>query len=243
MSQWGAHGLAERGASYTDILTHYYTGVSIGSVPEPPPFEVGVQSGAASVTGSGSFSIVDGRGETLVPRALGTWTFRWAGTGAIAIEPPPGFGLPLEVGIVDAPKKVLVGEPAFLTVALSRPARVQTRTVQSPTGYRDPGVSIKDAGRRKVVWLAPLEEGLYRVRVEARAGPAARVSEPVEILVTSASIEDADPGSGGRTRGDDPSGPAPVLVVAVFLAAVVLVTGAAVRAAKRMEPPATPPSD
>ncbi|MBW3595417.1 MAG: SpoIID/LytB domain-containing protein [Actinobacteria bacterium] len=242
MSQWGAYGLAQRGATYTDILTHYYTGVSIGSVPEPPPFEVGVQAGVPSVRASGFFEIVDGRGKTIVPRALGTWTFRWAGAGAVAIEPPAGFGLPLEVGIVDAPKKVLVGEPAFLTVALSRPARVRTRTADSPTGYRDPGVEIKDAGRREVVWLAPLEEGLYRVRVQARAGPTERMSEPVEILVTSASMKNAeprDPGDDARGREDAP----PVLVVAIFAALILLAVGAVVRAARRGEPPQIPPSD
>ncbi len=241
MSQWGAHGLAERGASYADILTHYYSGVSIGSVPEPPPFEVGVQSGASSVTATGSFKIVDGRGETLVSRGLGSWTFRWAGAGAIALEPPPGFGLPLEVGIVDAPKKVLVGEPAFLTVALSRPARVRTRTAASPTGYADPGVAIKDAGRRKVVWLAPLEEGVYRVRVQARAGPNERVSEPVEIVVSSASLKDVGPGADRADPKDEEGGPPPVLVVAIFTALIVLVVGAVVRA-RRQQPTEIPPS-
>lgn len=243
MSQWGAHGLAQRGASYTDILTHYYTGVSVDTVPEPPPFEVGVQSGVPAVTAGGSFEIVDGRGETLVPRALGSWTFRWLGGGAIAIEPPPGFGLPLEVGIVNAPKKVLVGEPAYLTVALSRPARVRTQTARSPTGYRDPGTSIKDAGRRKVVWLAPLEEGQYRVRVQARAGPTNRVSEPVEIMVTAASVRDVQPRTDGSGSADDgSSGPGLLFVIAVLGALVALASGAAIRAARRGQPPENPPS-
>lgn len=240
MSQWGAHGLARRGANYADILTHYYSGVSIAAVAEPPPFEVGVRSGASAITATGSFEIVDGRGETIVPRALGSWTFRWSGPGAVGIEPPPGFGLPLEVGIVDAPKKVLVGESAFLTVALSRPARVTTRTQQSPTGYRDPGVTIKDAGRRKVVWLAPLEEGLYRVRVRARAGPNLRQSEAVTILVTTASMTDVDPRE--REASTDGGGPAPVLVIAIFLALVVIGTGAALRAGRKKQPPEIPPS-
>ena len=183
MSQWGAHGLAARGASYTDILAHYYTGTSVGNVDTGGPIEVGVSWGASTVSASGSFSIVDGRGRVLVRRALGTWTFSHGGTGAVAIDPPQGYGLPLEVGIVRAPKDVVVGEATYLTVALSRPAKVTTITARSPTGYRDPGVSIKEAGRRRVVWLAPLEEGRYRVRVRARAGPTAKQSEAVEIVV------------------------------------------------------------
>ena len=232
MSQWGAHGLAQKGASHVDILTHYYSGVTVGDYPDPGLIEVGVQTGASIVTASGSFSIVDGRGETLVPRALGSWTFTWAGSGAVAIEPPAGYGLPLEVGIVEAPKKVLVGEPAFLTVALSRPAKITTETARSPTGYRDPGVSIKDAGRRRVVWLAPLEEGVYRVRVQARAGPTSKTSEPVEIVVTSASMSAPEV----RARAEDPreegerDGSPPLFAFAIFGALFVLALGALIRA-------------
>ena len=219
MSQWGAHGMAAEGASYLDILAHYYTGTSVGTVERAEPIEVGVASGLATATATGSFSIVDGRGKTLVPRALGTWTFRSAGAGAVAIAPPRGFGLPLEVGIVDAPKRVVVGEPAFLTVALSRPAKIRTRTTDSPTGYRDPGVEIKEAGRRRVVWLAPLEEGSYRVRVDARAGPTQKSSEPVEIVVRQAASRHDVPGAVGDDERDAPAGaPRWVFVVLAIVA-------------------------
>ncbi len=32
MSQWGARGMAERGEAYTDILTHFYKGIRLGSM-------------------------------------------------------------------------------------------------------------------------------------------------------------------------------------------------------------------
>ena len=231
MSQWGAHGLAKQGATYTDILTHYYTGVSVGDYPDPGVIEVGVDQARSSVSASGSFRIVDGRGKTIVREALGTWNFVWGGAGAVSIQPPQGFGLPLEVGIVNAPKKVLVGEPAFLTVALSRSAKVSTQTERSPTGYRDPGVEVKDAGRRKVVWLAPLEEGRYRVRVQARAGPSRERSESVEILVTSSSVKGSDPRAEGPEgedlQGDDSP---PVLVIAIVAVLLVFGLGAVIRA-------------
>ncbi|MBM5802524.1 MAG: SpoIID/LytB domain-containing protein [Cyanobacteria bacterium K_DeepCast_35m_m2_155] len=35
MSQWGAHGLAQRGASYTAILRHYYPGTQINAYRDP----------------------------------------------------------------------------------------------------------------------------------------------------------------------------------------------------------------
>ena len=225
MSQWGAHGLAAQGASYADILAHYYTNTSIGTVDTEGPIEVGVSWGTSAVTASGSFSIVDGRGKVLVPRALGTWTFRYAGAGVVAIDPPEGYGLPLEVGIVNAPKRVIVGEATYLTVALSRPAKVTTITARSPTGYRDPGVAIKEAGRRRVVWLAPLEEGRYKVRVRARAGPSLKRSEAVEIVVSERRIigatddvtdRDEEPDEGGSLVPWSIAAGAALLLIVVF---------------------------
>ncbi|MGZ5308546.1 MAG: SpoIID/LytB domain-containing protein [Solirubrobacterales bacterium] len=54
MSQYGAKGYAERGASWQEILAHYYTGTTIGRV-EPYAVRVLLQSGV----GSAAFSGVD----------------------------------------------------------------------------------------------------------------------------------------------------------------------------------------
>lgn len=202
MSQWGAYGLAARGASYTEILSHYYTGVTIGPVPDPGPLDVGVSWGRDEVSVSGSFRIVDGRGETIVRRALGTWSLSWNGTGAVAIDPPRGYGLPLKIGILDAPETVAVGEPAFLTVALSRPARVQPITVPAPR-ERYPS-TIREAGRRKVPWFAPLEPGTYRVHVRARAGGVTRSSDPVRVVVSEASYVQPEARERERSSGGVP---------------------------------------
>ena len=192
MSQWGAHGLALQGATYVDILTHYYTGVEVAEVADPGPLEVGLDWARSSVTVSGEFSIVDGRGKTLVKNALGTWGFDHAGSGAVSIDPPQGYGLPLQVGLVEAPERVEVGAPAYLTVALSRPAKVRTLTAAS-TGYDDPGARVAAAGRRRIVWLAPLEPGVFDIRVEAVAGGTRSRTEPVRIRVAEASAGvDAD---------------------------------------------------
>ncbi|MEA2447864.1 MAG: stage sporulation protein [Actinomycetota bacterium] len=223
MSQWGAEGLALQGAGYADILAHYYTGVSIGSYPDPGPIEVGLGWGLAQTTISGSFRIVDARGKTIVKHALGTWDFRWPGSGAVSIEPPKGYGLPLNVGIVRAPKHVGIGEPTFLTVALSRPARVTTKTAAAPTGYADPGTEVKEAGRKRIVWLAPLEPGTYDVRVTANTGAVERRSEPVPITVLAAAEQDGGhPGLGASlTTKDGP--PYWVYVGGALLTVLVLV--------------------
>jgi stage II sporulation protein D len=54
MSQYGAMGYAEQGTGYRDILAHYYTGTSLGTVESTRVVRVLLQStsGAAAVTGA-----------------------------------------------------------------------------------------------------------------------------------------------------------------------------------------------
>ncbi|HEX2051591.1 MAG TPA: SpoIID/LytB domain-containing protein [Actinomycetota bacterium] len=222
MSQYGAHGMARRGASYVEILEHYYRGAVVEEVAAPRAIEVGVESGRRTVVASGAFSIVDGSGRTVVRDALGTWTFAWNGSGAVSIDPPRGFGLPLDVGIVRAPRVVGVGEPAYLTIALSRPARVGTVTPGS--SIDDAAARVHDAGRRRIVWLAPVEPGRYRVRVHATVGATVRRSEPVAITVRAAPGDAPAPGSGAGGRAqDDGGGSAARVAVALAVAALVAV--------------------
>ena len=180
MSQWGAEGLARRGASFAAILEHYYTGVEISEYEGPGRISVGLDWAESQVEVGGAFSIVDGRGRTIVNDALGEWSFTYSGVDAVGIDPPKGFGLPLRVGIVKAPETVSPGAVASVTVALSRPARVRA-TIDGAGGSATPAVA--EAGRHEVEWRAPDEPGTYQVRVEADSGTAARRSEVVEIAV------------------------------------------------------------
>ena len=53
MSQWGAYGFAKRGDEYRTILSHYYTGTRLGSVPTTRVVRVLVRSaGSVSFTGA-----------------------------------------------------------------------------------------------------------------------------------------------------------------------------------------------
>jgi stage II sporulation protein D len=233
MSQWGAHGLAERGASYVDILQHYYTGVEVAPFEGPDEIEVGVAWGRRDVAVTGAFKLVDGRGRTLVPDAVGTWRFEYAGEGVARIDPPAGFGLPLEVGIARSPAKIGLGEAAYLTVALSRPAHVRTST-SAPTGYDDPGARVKSAGRQRVVWLAPLEPGIYEIEVVATAGGRSVRSDPVQVEVIEPPpppTPDEPPPVAGPGRSGGP-GPTFWLVLGGVLAA--LLAAAIIRALGRM---------
>jgi stage II sporulation protein D len=189
MSQWGAHGLALRGANYADILAHYYRGVEIGTVSSDRPIEVGVGWGLDRVEVAGEFRIVNEAGRTLVRRALGTWSFLWDGA-AVSIDPPRGYGLPLEIEVLDAPKRVEPGEVVSLAIALSRPASVRTVTEPTSSSYEDRPSETLDGGRRRVRWRAPRQEGTYTVSVGATTERGRRVTEPVRIEVS-----DEEPGA------------------------------------------------
>jgi SpoIID/LytB domain protein len=181
MSQWGAQGMANDGATYEEILEHYYTGVTVERAAAPgATIDVGVGWAMPSVAVHGHFKIVNGTGRTVVEEALGTWIFHSAGPGAISVDPPQGRGVRLEVGIVESPPEVGAGEAAELVVALTKPAHVWTVT-QGSDDREDR--QVRNAGRQPVTWRAPREPGDYEVRVEASSGTRRRLSEPVEIVV------------------------------------------------------------
>ena len=202
MSQWGAEGLARRGFSHIDILRHYYTGVTVGPYDIPGRIRVGSATSLPSATVTGAFKIVDGRGQTLARDAIGTWTFRYAGSGAVSIEPPQGYGLPLRLGVVDAPKRVKPGGRGFFTITLSQPAKV--RLLAQPTSASTAPV-VKRAGRTKLMWRAPKKPGRYVVRVLASARSIERTSDRIEIAVPDPPEEAA--GEAAQASDQPPEAP------------------------------------
>jgi stage II sporulation protein D len=65
MAQWGAYGFAQQGASYEDILAHYYRGTTLGPAPVSR-VRVALASGRAraSVGSNAPFTARDGIGQT-----------------------------------------------------------------------------------------------------------------------------------------------------------------------------------
>ncbi|MFN2489177.1 MAG: SpoIID/LytB domain-containing protein [Actinomycetota bacterium] len=220
MSQWGAHGMAQNGSGYRDILRHYYRNTTVEDTAEPRSIEVGVAWALPRVSVLGAFRIVDGAGATVVRKAFGTWRFTPRDPGAVSVTPPPRFGAPLRITLLRAPKRVTTGEATSLTVDLSAPAQV---TVVTSSGPRDAGDAavVRDAGERRVPWVAPEGPGRYEVRVEASAGAGSPRTEAVQIEV----IESRAAGPEGQTPADGRSGWATValwLAGATFLALVAL---------------------
>jgi SpoIID/LytB domain protein len=225
MSQWGAYGLARRGADHEEILTHYYTGVDIDTVSHRRPIDVGVDWGRSDVAVRGAFDLLDGNDRVLARGAVGTWHFSWTHEGIVSVDPPRGYRLPLRVGVVRAPTRALPGQPARFTIALSRPAvvRALSQDGAEPTSGAQ---RVLDAGRRVVVWRAPTDPGRYEVRIEAMSGGVSRQSEVVEITVAS----DTQPAPQGRPKEGDEGD----VVVPVLVAVVLLILGGAAGLARRM---------
>jgi SpoIID/LytB domain protein len=181
MSQWGARGMAEDGASFDEILEHYYPGTSLETTPAVDAIDVGVAWGRDELEVFGSFAIVDPTGRPVVERALGTWRFSWSGAGAVSVEPPEGIDRPLEVRVVGAPRRVDAGERSWITVVVSAPAGVRAWAGQEPGAE----LVTVEAGRRRLAWVAPGEPGRYAVRVRAATGAEAASTEPVQVTVAA----------------------------------------------------------
>lgn len=242
MSQWGAHGLAQLGATYLDILNHYYKNTVVRSFQYGGPIDVGVSWAQSSVSATGSFSLVDGQGKVLVENAIGTWGFQYTGGNTIAITPgqvgpPPDNpkpnkrvpinGTSIKVKILDAPKSVEAGAAAPLTIDISRPAQVSTVTSGS-SQFTDLNIELKDRGRGKIDWVAPLEPGRYNVRVTATSGGGAGRSSPVEILVRENPGKAAPPLPGEKLLDDsEPAGASTPLIASAGVLLLVVVCGAA----------------
>jgi stage II sporulation protein D len=96
MSQFGAQALASRGATYTEILAHYYGGLTPvpGQGHLPDQVSVGLVVGADSVSiDSRSLIGVSLDGEPLDSGNPGAWRFVWR-DGEVQVYPPPA-GIPL----------------------------------------------------------------------------------------------------------------------------------------------------
>lgn len=243
MTQWGAYGLALLGRSYVDILNHYYKHTTVGTFDYGGPIDVGVAWAQSSVSASGSFSIVDGNGKVLVANALGTWGFGYTGGNTVSITPGdtgpppdsfkphkrvPTVGAPIRVKILDAPKTVAAGAAAPLTINLSQAARVTTIT-SGNSKFSDLNVELKGRGQGRISWVAPLEPGSYKVRVEATSANGAGRSTPIDIVVRDKGAPKEPPTEGPKALTDagQTGASAPLVILAV---AVLLIVGCGVAA-------------
>lgn len=79
MSQWGAYGYARHGYGYQDIIKHYYTGVTIGTIPNSCiRVLLSKGQGTVRVTSASPYVLLIGTAKATVAANL-TSTVTWAG--------------------------------------------------------------------------------------------------------------------------------------------------------------------
>ena len=90
MSQYGAQAMAEAGATYPEILAHYYGGLTpvSGDGFLPEELAVGLRIGEEAVRISSDLPLkVTVDGSDLPPAPAGSWTFLWV-DGVLQVIPP-----------------------------------------------------------------------------------------------------------------------------------------------------------
>jgi SpoIID/LytB domain protein len=174
MSQYGAKAMADAGATYDEILSHYYTGLEAErSDLLPDEIEVGLVWGATdlAISADGPFTVL-ADGETVAEVALGSWTFGSSGT-RVAVNPPDGTGLTPTLTSLE-PATATAGRAVTFTGTLSAPAEVRVVVFRGAEVVGMTEWRVRDAGEVVAVWdgtmrgrVAP--PGIYRVMMEARS--------------------------------------------------------------------------
>lgn len=170
MSQYGAQAMAGDGSTYTEILGHYYSGLTPEAAQDQLPEEVavGLAWGQAQLEiGSDSTFDIVVAGEVVAAGVDGTWTLAAVGP-TIEIVPPGGFGLP----------PVLSGIPEFsdhrpgfvvqLIAELSKPGETRFVVFRGPELVYEGDWRPRSAGSVSFVWEAfydgrPAPIGPYRL--------------------------------------------------------------------------------
>lgn len=155
MSQYGAEAMATAGATYDQILAHYYGGLTpVAAEVLPARIRVGlsVDSQEVRLTPDGPLRVlVDG--EEVSPGELGSWTVRWVDGSAI-VDPPAGLGLPPDVSafqvFFDSRGVVELVTVRSRTAAEVRIVQRENDTIVSDTGFvlREAGVIAVDVAPR-----------------------------------------------------------------------------------------------
>jgi SpoIID/LytB domain protein len=238
MSQYGAKGGAEQGATAREILGHYYTGVEVAS-PEalPDRVRVGIDTvdGAFPLRADGPFRVVVG-GTEVTDRGLGTWTVAPAADATLALAAPEGYGAPLVVATTTTSRpeptaievitvETVVNKASELALVVTDPSGVEV--VRRPLG-------VVDAGRHRATWDLDTDlggqvaAGAYEVALEATDEEGTRAADPVTVTVRALTAPDQPPASLLAALPPAPAdGPrVPVLLVAAAAGGLAGVAGA-----------------
>lgn len=84
MGQWGAKAIAERGRSYKTILSHYYSGIGLGSLSRQSAIRVHVGTlSSAMIRASSAFDVYEIGGRAIATGVTGTVRVRPVSNGSV----------------------------------------------------------------------------------------------------------------------------------------------------------------
>ncbi len=174
MSQYGAQAMAQRGASYEEILAHYYGGLRPvpGKGVLPDEVRVGLMTGATDVdvVPRGPVRVVVD-GEELVTDELGPWTFR-ADDAGILVVPPAGLGLPPDLADTSVVLGVSGPESVRAVLRSGAEVRVDVATADGPVVVSDWDVmppGVVEVPWRRVVDAVGVTSGPVLVELRSRS--------------------------------------------------------------------------
>jgi stage II sporulation protein D len=254
MSQYGARSLAERGRTYTDILSYYYAGVRASSITEPGAIRVLVAENASlirvqvqgkadvtSATGSAlapgdrfevrggpSLDVRRGVGPSLAPVLTATLA------SSAPITSPPDGTFAVSYTLSGSARVSLVvrrdGKDMFKTPEVSQVsgANVFSLTLGAPGASPTATPSPAPSATASAGVPGPLSPGAYELAVEAYDGLDRVRTTPVALTIQAASPP--------PVAGPTPTGRKPVLLFALIAAAIVSTVVALYRRGRRPRP-------
>ena len=168
MSQYGAFGMAQAGASFDAILAHYYGGLAPASVERTAPLRVAVaeERKEVTITPEAPASMVDGLNRPIVDGVTAAVRVVARGDGSLVVWLPADMAPPPRVGKLDIERtealeddlpglRVVVSSPMVIAVIAVGPATVEGEETEIGPG-------------RSTVPLPPLAAGAWRVSLAQR---------------------------------------------------------------------------
>ena len=255
MSQYGARSLAERGRSYSQILSYFYAGVRPQSTSEPGAIRVlvaegatlirvGVEGSATVTTASGSalapgdrFEVRGGKsldvrrgvGPSLAPVLTATLD-----SGAPVVVPPDGT-VAVSYTLSGTARVALIvrrdGKDVFHTAEVSQVSGPNVFSLSLDTTRASPSAptpSPSPSATAVAVAPTPLSAGTYELALEAYDG-----LDRVRTLPVALTVQPPAP-AGTTTPDKEPSTP----LWALALAAVIVIGGTVALIVKRRSRPA-----
>jgi stage II sporulation protein D len=187
MSQYGALGFAQHGASYTDILTHYYEQTQVLPLGQKPDVRVLLQSGRRAVV---SGAVAASGGKKL--KATGTYVARAAGAGRISLFTAAGHK------VVTAAAPLRIAAPDGGALALRGPAANGTRDGR----YRG-ALEIREGGSGGVTAVNAVGLEDYVRGVVSAESPAGWPAEALKAQAVAARTYAVTTNVGSTTDGID----------------------------------------